>query len=252
MNRELFSTTFITREALPAYPCPSCSTPLELSKTDIDIEETAETKRVRDDPNFDHDWVRYQFLAKLRCPSNRCSEVVHCIGTGHVSEEPEFDPYTGEPLGMEFHTFLSPQQFIPAINIIQDQGKWSRDVAVRMHEAFSLFFSSKNATLNALRSALEYALDDLGIPRENAAGKKMTLHSRIEEIDPIAHSLKKEWLHALKIMGNAGTHGEEVDLRQVLDGFEVMEAVLAKVYEKHQTQRIDHIAAETIKRKSSV
>ena len=79
----------------------------------------------------------------------------------------------------------------------------------------------------------------------------MNLHNRINTIDPATQGLKREWLHALKIMGNAGTHGEEVDLRQVLDGFEVMEAVLAKVYEKHQIQRIDHIAAETIKRKNA-
>lgn len=252
MNRDLFKISSFASEALPAYPCPSCNTPLELSEADLDIDETADSKRDHADPNFDHEWVRYQFFAKLRCPSNRCSEVVHCIGTGHVSEDPEIDTYSGEIMGMEFRTYLHPQCFIPPINITQIPGGSSHDVAMRMHEAFSLFFSSHRATLNALRSALEFVLDDLGITRANEAGKRMSLHSRIEALDPVAHGLKREWLHALKVMGNAGTHGEEVAQRQVLDGFEVMEAVLAKVYEKHQVQRIDRIAAETLKRNTAV
>lgn len=225
---------------------------MELDTKDLDFDETADSKRNHDDDDFDHDWVEYQFFAKLRCPSKRCTEVVHCLGTGGIQEVVEYDSRDGHPYDVGYQDYFTPQYFTPPLNIVQLPEQCSDDVAKRMHEAFSLFFSSKNATLNALRSALEYALDDLGIARANEAGKKMTLHSRIEAIDPAAHSLKKEWLHALKIMGNAGTHGEDVDLPQVLDGFEVMEEVLAKAYEKHKVQRIDRIAEETIQRKSSV
>lgn len=252
MNRELFSLSGFTKEFLPAYPCPSCGSPLELDAKDLDFEETADSIRNHDDDDFDHDWVRYQFFAKLRCPSKRCAEVVHCLGTGGVQEVHEYDSRDGQPYEVGYQEYFTPQYFTPPLNIVQLPEHCSDDVAKRMLEAFKLFFASPNSTLNALRSALEYVLDDLRIPRLNDTRKRMSLHSRIDEIDPTTHGLNKGWLHALKIMGNAGTHGEEVDLRQVLDGFEVMEAVLAKVYEKHKVQRIDRIAEETIQRKSSV
>lgn len=153
---------------------------------------------------------------------------------------------------MEYHKYLYPQYFIPELNIVDIPEECSAEVVKRMREAFKLFFASQNAALNALRSALEYVLDDLGIPRLNGSGKRMNLHQRIESVDPAMHGFRTEWLLALKIMGNSGTHGEEVDMHQLLDGCEVMEAVLAKVYQKQQLKRIDEIAEATIKRKNSV
>ena len=90
----------------------------------------------------------------------------------------------------------------------------------------------------------------LGVPTEDVTDplkpRRLSLHKRIELLknsNPDQSSL----LMAIKWMGNSGSHGNKVSLRDVLDAFEILEYSLPDLLEK-KTNRLKDLADRLVKK----
>ena len=66
------------------------------------INETADSRRNHDHPDWDPEWVKSNFFSLLRCSSPACQEYVHIVGTTDV--QPSYD----EEYGHCMEEFLYP------------------------------------------------------------------------------------------------------------------------------------------------
>lgn len=89
-------------------------------------------------------------------------------------------------------------------------------------------------TANRIRTAVEYILDDLKIPRKiPRPRKRLNLHERIGLLtDPKLEDVKTV-LEAVKWIGNTGAHEQGgLGREQVIEGFRMLEHSLSTLYPK--------------------
>lgn len=228
MERELYSGSF-TKENVPDWICPTCERgQLKIVKNTLSCEESAES--ISNDPYM----VKYTYACLFRCVNNKCREIVSSVGIGNIEMAPADDG-----VHVDYSTVFTPKYFYPNLKIIQIPRRAPGDVWEALNESFMLFFSNPSAALNRVRIAVEALLSDLGV------NKKGTLQNRIDSI-PAEHEDLKNLLHAARWLGNAGSHGDDVTIEDVMDAYDLMEHILTKVYES----RVDAIGdyAEEINR----
>ncbi|KNE28175.1 hypothetical protein AFM18_08395 [Achromobacter spanius] len=143
-----------------------------------------------------------------------------------------FDENTGEEEHGHFEV-VYPKYLYPAVSLINVPDAAPATIRQALDEAAELFWVSGQATVNALRKAVECLMTDQGIPGFGADKKFVPLHDRIVEFSK-AHPDFKNLLTAVKLLGNAGSH-EDVpdDLDGMLfDALEIVEFVLVNLYDK--------------------
>lgn len=175
------------------------------------------------------------FAAWLKCPDAKCGQEVVISGRG--SPEPSFDPEDG----MSWQDVYRPLMAIPMPDMIDLPPRCPAAVADELRASFRIFWSDQSASANHVRSSLERLLDDVGVKRKSRAKDKthdLSLHQRILEFQKGEPTLGGHLL-ALKLLGNAGSHGSEVTASDVLDALEIVEHCLAEIV----VQRSKHIAA---------
>jgi hypothetical protein len=197
--------------------------------------ETAESKRSRGHEDWDPEWILMVFGAWLKCPDAKCGQEVTISGRG--GPEPQFDPEEG----MSWQDEYQPLFAIPMPDMIDLPAKCPTPVAEELRASFRAFWSDPSSSANHLRSALERLLDDLGVKKKTRSKGRTTtlsLHQRILEFQKGEPTLGGHLL-AIKLLGNAGSHGSDVRTSDVLDALEIVEHCLAEIV----TQRSKHIAA---------
>nr|WP_276522776.1 DUF4145 domain-containing protein [Cupriavidus necator] len=119
---------------------------------------------------------------------------------------------------------LRPRAFFPAPPIIDVPQDTPADVFNQIKQSFELFWSDFNSCANRLRVSVEFLLDMLKIGRFGTDKKGKTialdLNGRIAlfaKIEP-DHA---DTLTALRMIGNLGSHGNEVSREALLDAFEI-------------------------------
>lgn len=219
MDRELFGTTSFSKENFPGYRCPRCHSHLALE--DFSEEDNAETQRDQRDPDFDADWVVRGFRAGLRCKSDRCGERVLCVGTGAVDT---IHDQSGEGWDVAYVDRLTPQFFLPALEVFELPPTTPREVRDSVLASFKLLFLSSGSTLNEVRNALEFLMDHLKVPRADGE-RSLSLHGRVQRM-PAQYAQYRDQLLAVKWLGNAGTHAHPTRRSDVLDAYEILHHVL--------------------------
>ena len=134
-----------------------------------------------------------------------------------------------------FHLF-----FIHTLNIFPISEHCPENISKQVKKSFSHYFNDQSAAANALRTALEYILNDLNIEtsRINKKGKKidLTLHARIEVFGKQNPELQP-FLTAAKWIGNAGSHVGEIEKDGLLDGYELIHHCIDELYEKPEKMK---------------
>jgi len=107
------------------------------------------------------------------------------------------------------------------------------EVTKRIKTAFGLFWFEIGASANSLRMSVEFLLDHLKVPRTTISkntGKPidLDLNGRIQyyEKSSPAHA---ETFHALRVIGNLGSHGTPLTREALLDAFEIYEDALSDI-----------------------
>lgn len=249
IDRRSFKLPF-RESGKPPWTCPTCYKGILRIQTDsFKHEETRDSKRTRNNPDWYPDSLEYVFSCVLVCSNVNCNEVVSSSGEGFVDYDYDYDEH-GE-LQQKWETLFRPKYFFPHLKMFQYPTAIAEDVAKELKASFALFFCSPASAANHVRIALEHLLTALKVKRfRTSAGRRsyLSLHQRIELL-PNKHENLKDLLFAIKWLGNAGSHStQSITMDDVMDAYEIMDEVLHEIYpNKERSAR--KIAKEIIKKK---
>lgn len=190
----------------PNYPCPHCvSGSLRLRDSSVQRVEPNHSKSVRLSDSA--------FICILECSLCEGSAAV----VGYIRKD----------------DFLVPKGIYPAPPIIRIPGAAPRSVVAELDAAFALFWVDLSSCANKIRVSLERLLDAHKVPD----GLLINRIRAAEKND----KLQTEVFHALREVGNVGSHGGGARREVVLGAFEIYEAQLRKLYQPSES-RIEALA----------
>lgn len=233
MNRNLFANLNFTKTAVPSIPCPSCHEGrLVHSKGFVQESTNAWTKRNHNEVDWDNEWTQSHFSAVLLCSNSTCKEAVHMVGEGRVEEvNVEIDDHYG-PMG-QLDTVFTPMYFVPPLQIFDCPSMTPETVRQQVMASFAVFFSDASSSANRVRSAVEFLLTSLKVPKKVKTKKgkfqTLTLHGRIERLGAKYANIK-DLLLAVKWIGNTGSHATEISRVAVMDAYDMLEHCLDLLY----------------------
>lgn len=219
-----------------SFPCPRCSKgQVERGDYPIVIVEPNYSDRLRALEAWEPDWTDKSFTTMLQCNIAICGEIVAVSGRVSVDF---FDEYgaDGELLGLVYQEILRPISMFPAPPLFPIPNKLSERAKEELRLAFQLFWASLSASTSRLRTSLERVLDDEGVatsaPDKKGMLKRHTLFERIDLYEKAKNDTSlAESLTAMRVVGNVGTHGDEVAIGDYFDLLEVYEDALLEISE---------------------
>lgn len=230
LNKSIKESCFYENH-VPVWPCPSCDEgKLKLDPSKLIHQYDAASNLDFNEVWFDYDMARGVFTAHFNC--NICEESVVSSGYFQLIEEFEHDD-CGQPtnsLGtiMKFE----PKLFLPPLPIfsMKFNSGIPQEITDSMNKSFELFWCDLGSCINKIRTTIELILNNLNIKEKSPNGKDISLHNRIELIDPCFDDVKKILL-AIKWIGNAGSHElNGVSREDVLLGFEFINFCINILY----------------------
>jgi hypothetical protein len=186
-----------------------------------------------------------RFTMLLYCTRESCGEIVAVAGDIEQVE-------VGTEHGWGFEPALRPASMTPAPFLLEIPKQAPAEVAGHLKAAFALYWGDLGACANRIRSAGEAILDSLTVPRQKrikakpATGNTPARAARTVDLD---YNGRIQWLQkrnkrqasildAFRIIGNLGSHGNEVTADQIIKGLAMMEYLLTELYVKHEILRL--------------
>lgn len=179
-----------------------------------------------DDPHENHDDTIVRFVAHMRCDAPGCGETGTVAGNRN-----DFRFWIPEEDRWETSTSYEILSAIPSPLPFKIQPKVPSQVAAKIREAATLFWTDQKAAASRAREVIEAILTHFNIPERTDKGRPMRLDDRIKlfrESDD-KWDEQVELFHAAKLIGNLATH-DTVSRDEVLDAFEMLEAVIEDVF----------------------
>ncbi|MDN2671420.1 DUF4145 domain-containing protein [Janthinobacterium sp. SUN026] len=245
-NRDLWAGAY-ARNAFPKFACPRCANGrLILDEASLAVKEPAYSVAANKHPDWEPDWETERFSLRLICDMPECGEVAHVLGDTTVAEY-----YDEEHNAWGLVSLLRTRAFFPPPPIIAIPKEVPFLVSTEIDKSFELFWVDLSSSANRLRISVELLLDNFKIPRSkiDKSGKstRLDLNARIslfEKADP-EHAAT---LTALRMIGNLGSHGGEVNRTPLLDAFEIYEDALAELCGQRKA-RIEQLRQKLISSK---
>lgn len=182
--------------------------------------------------DYESEWLKFAFVGFLECNNNHCNEKIAVSGRLVVN----YGYYESQYIPDEYITvdekICYPEYFARTPRIIEIDDKYPSEIRDILSSAFSLFWLDKNACVNRLRSCIENILDSFGVPKRQRTKKGLrpfSLHNRIERFCKKNDKYKKI-LTAVKWIGNVGSHSDDVKVKNILDGFRLIDYMLKELY----------------------
>lgn len=228
INRTLWQKSFY-QLSFPRLPCPHCSVGrLKLVPDSFILEEPEFSRSLHSHDAWEPDWDVGRFSARLKCDERICGEIVNLSG------DTDIHLFVGED-GWEANTLVRPQAAFPPPPLFRVPKDAPEEVKKQVQLASLLYWADLPSSVGRLRAAVEATLDEKGIERTKIAktGKvvRMDLAERIKVFaETPANAETKDALDSLRIIGNLGTHGEEVAPEAFFDAVDVLDHVLELVY----------------------
>lgn len=191
------------------------------------------------------EYLKTKFITFLKCRNKNCGEIFTATGIASSSERIDSCGEDCEYYCQNPHLYIDHAYEIknidPAIDIFSISNELPDDIQNSLSESFSLFWAHPSSAGNEIRKILEILMDELKI-RSGGTNKKgndydLDLHARIEEFGRIKdekYSGLSMKLLAIKWLGNAGSHGNELSKEDILDAYEVLEYVLGEIFVRPQ------------------
>ena len=215
----------------PKYPCPSCTDGrLRLKDGSYVCHETDRSKRFHKLDDWEPEWTEERFIAFLVCDEASCGEMV--VVAGDTDVFPAHDDEWGHVL----ETVLRPLSMLPPPPIFPISQALPESVKKELRLAFQLYWADRGACVSRLRTSLEAALDQKKIATQGVTKKgkpyRLSLSERINLFEQqFGDADNAESMHALRTIGNLGTHGSGPDLEVLFDAMDVYEDALLEIYE---------------------
>lgn len=172
-----------------------------------------------------------RFSTLSRCNNPSCGYVVGAVGRVSFSES-----YSTLPNGewdVDVVPLFTPMAFWEAPPIIRVCVECPEDVDAQLKRSFPLYWIDRRACANAVRITVEILLTERGVPETTTDrhGKpvRINLHHRIEKFRA-KNQAAAELLLAIKMLGNVGSHGDDVTMDDLLDAYEILDHVIDAIY----------------------
>jgi len=231
MHDSLF--TSFTADKCPDWLCPACrSRSLAILPGTFHRRENAFTIRYHHHEDFRPQDYAYVFSCLLKCHNPTCGEAVAVSGTGGDEFDGGYDEH-GNP-GPRFTEFFEAKHFYPPLPLFVPPAACPDRVAEQLKEVSSLLTGHFSSAANAIRSLVEMLLDDLEVPRTldrpGKAPRPLWLNERLTRYEDIIGD-HHAGMDALKLFGNAGSHGSSAITRQHLeDACAIVEQLIIELY----------------------
>jgi hypothetical protein len=229
-ERDLWDDRF-SMTAVPAFPCPNCAKgTLQYNDKQFWRVEPQHSVDAHKHEDWEPSWVTERFAMFLKCSGPKCGEIV--VVSGSTSVEEVYD----EEFGYAMEGLLMPESMTPPPPIIQIPVDTPKEVKAELALAFQLFWSDLGASATKIRTSVERLMDHFKIARFKRVGGKLrpiALYTRIEAfITKNGKVVHKDHLHALRVVGNLGTHSNAATRSDVLEAFQIYEHALGELIGK--------------------
>jgi hypothetical protein len=233
IERELWAEEFAD-DSIPHFVCPRCNRGrLTLMKGSLRKDEPTWSQDAHSHDAWDPEWITQRFSLHAQCGMPKCGEVVCISGKTRSEIVQEGDD------GLTVDDILIPEAMVPAPPIISLPKGTPDAVAAALNSSFGLFWSDLGAAASRMRLSVERLMDHFGIvktriqkAKNQGKGKRVPLDLS-PRIDKFASATKTtvdpKTLHALRRVGNLGTHGADVTRDALLDGYTVYEDALEEL-----------------------
>lgn len=227
--------TFVDKDFSNSYPCPRCNKgQVRRGDNPVVLVEPHHSQREHGLEEWDPDWIQMSFTTMLTCDNATCGEVVAVSGRAGVDHLNQYE-YEGEPEGSRYYEFLRPVSLFPAPPLFPVAKNLPEKVKNQLALAFQLFWADRSASTSRLRTGLERILDDQGVPatgtNKNGKPRRLDLFERIELFKNATNDADvAESMDAVRVVGNLGTHGNEVTEGDYFNLIDVYEDALAEIY----------------------
>lgn len=224
----------------PALPCPTCKTGYlrEVTESFAQAEATYGVRQDLDD--LPDDYIEQRFSMLARCTDQSCGEVVAIAGE-YSYEEAETEH------GWALEQALNIRGVHPAPPMIDLPSETPEAVKELLEKSFSLFWVDYGACVNAIRSAGEQMLNELGVPKKHrikakpATGSQPAKPAKIIDLDfngriqwlAKRNKTRAKIIDSLRKLGNLGSHGHDVTKYDVHKAMRIVDYVVSELFEKH-------------------
>ncbi len=242
IDRNNWLETF-NEQSIPTWKCPSCYKGfLGLKEPLCMIPSVASLKYDEDDP--EQNLISGRFKGELHCQNSKCGEKIVVAGKYSTDE-------VDDNSGTLYTKRLAPRYFEPTPHVFELDELLPWDIRENLERSFTLFWTDKAACANVVRTVVENIMDDQKIrkTKDTTSGRvRRALHDRLTEFE-LANSDIAHYLKAIKWIGNNGSHSDYVDEDTLLDGFELLQLALDKLYGEDHEARLKSLATNINQRK---
>ncbi len=231
----------VDEEFSESYPCPRCPKGyVRRGENPVVLIEPHHSIREHSSEEWDPDWIRMSFTTMLTCDNASCGELVAVSGRASVDPYEEYND-EGESIDSGYNTVLRPVSMFPAPPLFPIPRSFPKKVQEELRLAFQLFWADLSASTSRLRTSLERVLDAkgiaTGIPDKNGKLRRLSLFDRIDLFEKASQDTEiAESMTALRVVGNLGTHGDEVTQGDYFDLLEVYEDTLTEIFEQRKAE----------------
>jgi hypothetical protein len=230
---------------LPPFECPNCTVGrLAIKKENESWKTPHHEAQAYQELELDH-IMGGRYHAFMVCQHANCGEVVSVIGD-YVTEHLLLGRDRWDNPIVENDTNITPRAMMPAPHIIKVSPELSAVARNHLVRSFELFWVDIGSCANRIRIFLEAVLDQLGVIREKQRPDGTTyvlnLFQRVNELGAVKPG-HEEALHALREVGNVGSHEGDAAIDDVLDCYELLEATLEELLENKKAKLAAKAAA---------
>lgn len=200
------------------WACPECGKKsLIIEKNTFNYRESSRTQTYSKIEDYDYDeFDDIRFSAILKCSISTCNEFISVCGNGVQ----EFNHQENK-----FDIYFIPKFFYPSIKMIDIPDKCPDNIKEKLDLAFSLYWNDTSACANSIRTAIEYLMDYVGIPKEN---KYTKLSSRIKSYSKNNPEIAN-YINSIRHIGNTGSHGN-IKKEDIIDALKIIELIFCEIF----------------------
>ena len=211
--------TSFPHDSCPAWLCPSCyNQTLRIQPGSFHYDTSAASKKIVSWDDFDPGDVSYVFSGLLECTKLGCLETIAVSGEGWCDQKVL---KSREGIEVDLIETFRAKVFIPPLPFFIEPDGCPPDIKSQLNVISSLLTLNSAAAANAIRRLLEILMDVMDVPEAK------NLHQRIEQgMNHFGNDA--EAIHALKAIGNAGSHGNTITDKDLEEACLVLELIVKK------------------------
>lgn len=211
--------TSFTHNLCPAWLCPSCyNQTLRIRAGSFHFDTSAASKKSVSRGDSDPWDVSYVFSGLLECTRLGCLETIAVSGEGRCDEKVL---KRREGIEIDVIDMFWAKVFMPPLPLFIEPEGCPADIKAQLNVISSLLTLNSAAAANAIRRLLEILMDVMDVP------KAKKLHQRIEKGLHV-FGQDSAAIHALKAIGNAGSHGNVITEKDLEEACQVLEMIVKK------------------------